>query len=72
MEKKVQMVKINSHVTKQGATNTRLVKQIAQEEAAATLTRLGSDHGGLKTDQVDQARAAYGPNRIEGHRKDPT
>lgn len=64
------MVKINSHVTKQGATNTRLVKQIAQEEAAATLTRLGSDHGGLKTDQVDQARAAYGPNRIEGHRKD--
>lgn len=64
------MVKINSHVTKQGATNTRLVRQIAQEEAAATLTRLGSDHGGLKTDQVDQARAAYGPNRIEGHRKD--
>lgn len=63
------MVKINSHVTKQGTTNTWLVKQIAQEEAAATLARLGSGQGGLKSDQVDQARAEYGPNRIEG-RKD--
>lgn len=63
LERMLKMLKINNS-GKRTTTDTKLVRQIAQEDKCATLQRLKTSTSGLTKKDVEKRLEEYGPNEI--------